>query len=603
MQGEISIVATTQTPAQLFSGSACFITPEFQRPYVWNQEQIDQLWNDLTAITGHPAQKHFAGVILLQDDLPNNHIRTPKIIDGQQRLTTIQLLIAALRTAHQQRNNHDEAQILYDIYLTNQAGVPADQPELAYKIRHSQNREATEFRRCISQGYLPPRPPANQPQQQMIPQPGHATEDGDSSIITAAYRRLLQNVNEHANRNPLKPLQDTLLNRISIAVIKAQAEEPVVYTMFSRLNAAGTPLSIPDLLKAETFQQIAALPNPAEQAATQDLWTYSDDPYWRENLGSGLNSQPHLGHLLLHWLSAESGEFIPNRPNKNGAIAAYRKTIQKRGIRDSLTNLKSYAEAYRRIHTQTLKQYPEFVRDFHAAGHNTAYPLTLFCLTQLHQDAQKQALEYLGSYLVRLALTRTTKGMNKTICQITGNAAKQLRRTGGEIPPGRQADIIRDQLLNITANLSWPDNREVVDHLSNNPLSPNRAHHIIKAIAEHLESPAADTAVRNNSTLEHIMPQAWRKRWPLSAGADPEERTKAVLMLGNLTLLHSGNNAQAGNGGWPEKRYALSRSNLTINRELAGLENWDESAIRERSKRLAEIACEIWPKPERGMII
>ena len=602
MPGDIQIIAQTQTPADLFRGSRCYITPDFQRPYVWGNREIDELWDDIVALTKTQDSRHFTGVVLLQTAARAGYIDCLKVVDGQQRLTTLQLLLSALRTVYADQDSpaKAEAQNIYNLYLCNRDGVPADQSELAYMIRHSNQNDAIAFRHYIHTQTTDIQSPDSEDQPTLL-KPTAKLPLNYSPAISAAHQTLLTKVRHFNRTQDLGSLRDAILHRVTLAVIQADADEPTVYDMFSRLNSSGSPLSSPDLVKAETFRQIAALPQPDDQAKAKDLWTYSES-YWQEHHGTGSNSRSNLGHLLHHWLCADAGEFIPDSQTSDGIIAAYRKTTQKNGIAERLASLSSYANAYRKIQTSQLDTYPNFTRDFHAAGYNTAYTLALFCLTELHPEARAAALNHLSSYLMRLALAGPpSASLNKITAQVAGATADQLRKMRGQIPPASQADIIRDQLLNIKGTLSWPDDNAVVSHLSQKPLAESRSHPVITAIAEYLQGSDSDAAIHSNATLEHIMPRSWRSHWPLPDHNNAEQTRRDVInMLGNLTLLHGVPNARANNSGWPQKRHVLNQSDLSINRPLAKLEKWDEDNIRNRSKELAQIACKIWLKPQQG---
>lgn len=145
---------------------------------------------------------------------------------------------------------------------------------------------------------------------------------------------------------------------------------------------------------------------------------------------------------------------------------------------------------------------------------------------------------------MRLALAGThSASMNKIAAQVAGATADQLRKMRGQIPPASQADIIRDQLLNVKGALSWPDNNAVVNHLSQKPLGESRSHPVITAIAEYLQGPNSDAAIHSDATLEHIMPRSWRSHWPLPDHPNAEHsRRDAINTLGNLTLIRTDTN-------------------------------------------------------------
>lgn len=598
MPGNITINAHTQTPANLFSGPRCYITPEFQRPYVWEANQVDQLWKDIEDLTKGQESHHFTGVILLQNAHHSGHIEILKVIDGQQRLTTLQLLLSALRTVYQAESSNYAADSLYNLYLANRDGVPPDQPELGFKINHSNQDDAKEFRSQISASNTPTDHPDPKTPPSLLPNP-NSLPDQTSTTITAAYQRLLNKVENYSAAHNLDDLQQAILNNITMAVIQADADDPSVYAMFTRLNSTGTLLSTPDLVRAATFQKIAELPSPSDQAKAKDLWDYSD-PYWKQQQGIGIHGRSNLGHVLHHWLCAEAGKFIPDHRDNNAIVRQY-EAIPADEIIHRLTTLKVNADLYRRIQTNQLPEHSKFTRDFNAAGYNAAYGLALFCLTQLDQEAQGPALDHLGSYLMRLALAGIhTSGFNKTVPQVISKINIQLAKERLDYPKAHQADIVKNQLLGIKHPLSWPEDSAVMNQLTQDTITETRTYAVIKAIAEYMEGPNSDTTIHNETTVEHIMPRSWQRNWPLPQRDNAEqERATAIRMLGNLTILHGRTNTQANNGDWEQKRRSFTQSNLKINEPLAKMSQWDEAAIRSRTEELAKIACQIWPKPEQ----
>ena len=601
MAGDIRINAQTQTPAEIFNASRCFTTPDFQRPYIWTGNQIDELWHDITALAVRPdaaSHRHFAGAILLQDPERPGRISQPKVIDGQQRLTTLQLAIAALRAVYAEQGHQTEADEIYGLYLHNGYGVPTGQPELAFKMEHGCPDDGIAFRHC-PQWDNPPQIQAGPNQQTLLPHMAAAGPPPGSATVNEAYGHLAYLACRCCkDKNSLDATLDALLYGLTLAIIQAKADEPTVYTMFSRLNAAGTPLSTPDKVKAETFSQINQLADPADQAVAKPLWEYTD-LYWRLQEGTGQNQQPHLGHLLHYWLGVRTGQFVTSHRQDNQTLNAYREEIARHGIITSLASLRDYAGAYRMLQTRQPDQHHVFVRDFHISGYSAAFPLALYCLTELHQDARESALADLRSYLMRLALAdASSSALNRTAIQVAAAAIKRIHTMGKQIPPHEQAGIIRDELLKISGILRWPDDEAVIRHLIEKPVPGRRAKEILTVIADHLQGSESEVVISEALTLEHIMPVQWQRHWPPPhTPHTPDSRARANQTLGNLTLLHGAANNRASNSGWRQKRDTLAQSSLAMNRRLAELPRWDEAAIRRRTKELALIACQIWPKP------
>ena len=600
MPGQLQVTAETLTPNRLFGGPNCYSTPDFQRPYIWTEANVLQLWDDIKKLADHKESQHFAGTLLLQRVEPSGIIQADNIIDGQQRLTTIQLLLAALHAAYIEAGCIAAADTIHNVFLTNQYGISPDKSHQFYKINHANHQDAEQFRRQISPDSSDQPEPLISGKEALLPSTAAKLPIASPSI-TDAYQTLRNQIKAYADSpQKLDQLQEAILNRLTFVKVAAQADEPTVYDIFGRLNSAGQHLAPPDMIKAATFARINQLPE-AQKLTAQSLWKYSDDPYWRDHQGSGAHARSHLGHLLHYWFNAQSGEYIDY--DNDALVKNYRTKIDQEGVIPSLQSLASYAGYYRQIQQNQLLQHAKFNRDFKAAGYETAYTIALFCLAELDPSAHPAALEYLGSYLMRLTLAGApSASLNRISAAVVGAAAKQLRTNRNQIPPDQAAEIIKAQLLAIKGNLHWPDDQEVHANLTQKPLRPNRNYPILKAIAEYMEGPNSDITLSEQTTLEHIMPKSWTAHWPPPQAPDTERQRRVTIeLLGNLTLLNGVANTQISNSNWESKRSIFQgQSRLAINRALSEHPVWDDAAIRVRSGQLAEIACQIWPKPEQN---
>ena len=604
---DIQISAQTRTAAELFGSPVCYQTPNFQRPYVWKQPQIDELWQDLVDRPGHPEgepptrSQHFTGVILLRNPANTDDISQPEIVDGQQRLTTLQLALAALREVYDERNCHKEAEEIFALYLTNRYGVPENEPELAFKIRHSNRTDGETFRRCIRHGAKADFPLATGQNLRLdqTDQPDQEPEPG-TEIISQAYRRLLELIRRDLRSKPeLDQARRSILQRATMGQINAAADANTVYIIFSRINAAGTQLNPPDQVKAETFRQISNLNTDRRPIAEAD-WIYDRDAFWRTETGTAGSRRSHLGHLLHYWLGIRTGQFVvaARDDEDEPLLQHYRAVTDGASIEAVLHSLKQYAKNYRRLTERQDDRHPDFVRDFHIAGYSTAYPLALYCLTELAPEARPQALADVGSYLVRLALTNArSSSLNRLIIQIVKQVNDRIQRTGSQMPAAAQAVFVRETLLHISTAQRWPEDETVIRQLTEQPTDTSRARRLLPVITQRQEGANADVLIPDNLTIEHLMPREWKRYWALPAGASAQARDLAIHTIGNLTLLHGNANASANNSPWPQKRGLLAASGLATNRQLAQLTEWDEAAIRRRSEDLAMIVCQIWPKP------
>lgn len=142
--------------------------------------------------------------------------------------------------------------------MHNQHGVPPDQPSLAYKISHSNDSDAKNFRLLVNLKTNPDYETKEQPTKNQLT--ADLPLDTLETPLGKAYSVFNRKLSQMTDPEHLARIQKALLRQLTTAVIQAQTDEPTVYTMFARLNAAGSKLSTPDLDKAETFRQIKELP-------------------------------------------------------------------------------------------------------------------------------------------------------------------------------------------------------------------------------------------------------------------------------------------------------------------------------------------------------
>jgi len=151
----------------------------------------------------------------------------------------------------------------------------------------------------------------------------------------------------------------------------------------------------------------------------------------------------------------------------------------------------------------------------------------------------------------------------------------------------------------------WPVDSKVRDAVLDGPmyrqLTRSRLRLLLEALEDRLRDMAEEPCPRN-LTIEHVMPQHRdEEEWPLPGNGDPEaeaRRENLVHTLGNLTLLTNKLNPSLSNSAWPEKRKGLGEhSVLQLKQSLISQEEWDEDAILERGAYLADLICEIWPRP------
>jgi hypothetical protein len=198
----------------------------------------------------------------------------------------------------------------------------------------------------------------------------------------------------------------------------------------------------------------------------------------------------------------------------------------------------------------------------------------------------------------------TTRGYNRLFISLVG----RLEEAGAE----NAGDAVVDFLANQDSDVGlWPGDRQMEEAFLTLPLyrllTRGRLRIVLEGIEEELRTDKAESqSVTRGLTIEHTMPQQWRRHWPLTAGLEDEveqaeDRDHLIHTIGNLTLVNSRLNPTLSNAAWNEKRATLSEhTTLFLNKDLLNnaADVWDESAIAERAKRLCSAATTVWPRAD-----
>jgi hypothetical protein len=229
-------------------------------------------------------------------------------------------------------------------------------------------------------------------------------------------------------------------------------------------------------------------------------------------------------------------------------------------------------------------------------------------LPKIDDQRVVKALAHVESWLVRRSLMRaTSKGFNRFVAQMISELLGRDRLISDE--------SIESYLGSQTAESTyWPDDDQIREQLKEfriyRLIPRSRTRMILEALEDHARGytrfragSAEQRCTRNSLTLEHVMPQSWEANWPIRDGELPEERTRIIQYLGNLTLLTSKLNSRVSNGAWlgaDGKKLALhAQSSLKLNAEIEdGFgDDWTVNAIKDRNSALIERVIVIWPTP------
>ena len=293
------------TPQAIFNQPQRFSVPLFQRPYVWSQEnQWEPLWEDVTRAADRMLkapnakhQPHFLGAVVLQQvTTSTGSIPERTIIDGQQRLTTLQVLLDALHAEFVRVDAKKEAMRVEQL-VTNQAHF-CERPEDHHKLWPT-NRDRTAFFEVM--GATPPVDYGKLKHHEQRLVKAH-------SFFAEEARRWLAAEGEEAVATRAQMLDKVVREYVQVVVIDLSADENA-QEIFETLNARGSQLTAADLIKNFVFQRSVEEGIDVERTY-QRYWADFETAFWEEEVSAGRLRHPRVSLFLNHWLIARTGEEI-----------------------------------------------------------------------------------------------------------------------------------------------------------------------------------------------------------------------------------------------------------------------------------------------------
>ncbi|MGL5829478.1 MAG: DUF262 domain-containing protein [Angustibacter sp.] len=565
---------TKQTDlARLLMGTKVFVVPQFQRHYKWKQAQWLELFEDILeqlqaedVQAGNPApnEGHFIGSIVLHPAPgPASTVARYWVIDGQQRLTTLLALLAALRDVRHELEPEWNPASYTNQYLSNPFNQ--DQP---YRLVPGDN-DREDFVATIYD---------NDPSGQI----------GDAYKW---YRKQIRIVAAGSDFDFSK-FESAILLRLIVVEINT-SDDDNINQIFNTINHSGMRLSAIDLIRNHSFMQFDTT-EAAEVYST--TWKPLED-----SLGSESTLSQYMWAQLVRQnpKATQRDLYAPFQKHLKEVRTSTRASSSV-VARSELERLKREASLFLAIlgtKGSSLQDWGadlrDAIRDLHSWGSSTHLPITLEVLSRLQIGSISEhdattSLRYLLSFLVRRGL-----------CAIpTNNLNRILSAIPSSLDSGPVAEQLSKELLR--GSKYWPTDREVLDRGLSSPiyhtLQASQVRFLLGELNDFLLP--AETVVRDELTVEHIMPQVLTESWRSmfeTAGIPVEVAQAKLHVIGNLTL--TGQNSLLGQRSPFEKSRFLQQSNLPINRSAGLGDAWVPDMIDARSAELLRLAIEIWKRP------
>jgi hypothetical protein len=595
---DVSII----TIRQLFGQERQLVVPLYQRPYVWRRDtQWEPLWTDIRALSerlleGRSTRAHFMGAVVLEHvPLPTGTLENRLVIDGQQRMTTIQMLLEAF---------HDycdllgaEKQMNAVKRLVRNEDPMADGPLDVYKLWPT-NVDREHFVSIIeAKGPDELKAKYKKPNAKEL---GHPILDGYMYFFEQ-IKSWIEELGSRADEG-LDVFVSVIRDQIKLVVIDVNNQDDA-QLIFETLNARGTPLLPSDLVKNHLFHR-AEIEKEDLDKLYNEYWVpfENEQSYWREEIGRGHARRARIDLFLQHYLT------LCTRDEASvGHLYALFRTHSSNpssgNAKQQLATLRQYAIIF-----QSFDRLPEtspfacFFRRLEAMEVGTPYPFLMLMLAKFDNDAPEliQVTGYIESFLVRRMVCQlNTRGYSRFFIDLLSTLDGDLKGL-----PER----VRAVLVQSDAEVSrWPDDNEFRESWLSSPLYKglmrSRMRMILEALNDSMQSAFGENLIlRDKLTIEHMMPQEWKENWPLPPEAtnkDHENRNRLIHTIGNLTLISGKLNPSISNGCWEVKLEGIaSHSRLNLNANLGqNWPIWNEENITIRGENLLAKALNIWGRP------
>jgi len=520
-----------------------FKVPVYQRNYDWSNIECEKLYQDIMK-ANERDHKHFMGTVVYIVGLDGSNLNEALIIDGQQRITTMYILLKAL---------YDAAK-----------GV---------SVRIETEIEEVMFNRNCDEKYKLKLKPVKSDNEQLLLLIKNKIDEMDrnSNIYKnyITFKNLIENT--LASGLELNDILDGIkkLEMVEIVLDKYQGDEP--QKIFESINSTGVALSLADLIR-----NYLLMDDENQDELYEDYWAAIE-----KNVG-----YRNLGDFFINFLNSQISKSV-NTKNAYRVFTEHCKenNLSHEDILKKLKRTSKYYGAFIGENHYYSKEISDYLRAFYTIKQTTIIPL-LFKIMNDYEDGNIdeetlcKVLDYLLTYLVR-----------KTACEINKNLSKFMKSMYDRVIDGNYDNYYDKFVIFLNdskANDRMPTDKEFKNALIYRPLYKKP---ICKFVLSVIENSTKEQLDVSNLTIEHILPQKENSAvWKKEVGDNYSEVYEKYLhTLGNLTI--TGHNSELGTKPFSEKKKIIcdnSKANV-LNKEVLSAEQWNEDSILNRAEELSNI--------------
>ncbi len=562
-----------------------FMIPVYQRNYDWDKTNCKQLFNDILYLSQDtPSSKtHFLGTICSK----TQNSREKTIIDGQQRITSMTLLLKAI---YDFVDDAGFKKYIDENFLHNSGyGV---KPEHIVKL-HLNKRDDAIYNKLLENN--------------TFTQPDDISEDAANSHIYKNYAYFYECVCS-LDFSQIENLVSSLVN---IIIVDLDVEDENPQEIFESLNSTGLDLTDVDLLRNYLLMSL-------EYKDQVRLY----DEYWfkiEQNVGTENMVRFFVDYLI--YVKKSDAIMLRGRQahiNERNLYSAFRdyyhSLTDKAGLKTSsleitekvLKDMYERACVYKMLifdYSTDLKQMSEMDQVIYSIvnlnGSKSSRPILLYIMEKFQkgQISEKETLEMLNACLslVFRAKVSMKSGING---QFSGNVLQKLP----DSDPSNVIDEFWKAITSGNGKYEFPSDKTFIEALTTRPifevLKQQSTKYLFYVLEQHLPCAKGLPEYNDaNTTIEHIMPKILNNKWEQDLGEDVSYHDDFLNKLGNLAL--TSHNSEMKNRAFADKKQWYQNSGFYLTRTLTDSQSWTISAIRKRGNYLASKCVEIWSIPAK----
>jgi len=560
---ELQIINFLQAP------NVQFVIPVYQRNYDWTTAECGDLFRDIISVQEDDRGTHFIGSIVFihEGTYSTSEVKELVIIDGQQRLTTINILYVALYRFAKENGLPQDAERLYNMFLTNQY-VQSETSKLKLKQTDANSKAFKAILLGTEKGY------------------------DDYSNVVENYNFFKSSINEENFSTLLKGLHRLIFVEISLERDKDDPQR-----IFESLNSTGLDLSQSDLIRNFILMD---LPPKDQSRVFESIWSPIE-----ENAKDVVKRTSLVSEYIRDYLTLRNKKI----PNKNKVYFEFKNLYSNKkdeAYHQELENIKSLSVHYKKLANPSTVTDPKVRKELEYISRleiNVAFPFLLQVFEDeenglINKDELLKILHLIQSYVWRRFIVGLpTSALNKIFMTLYS-----------EIDTEEYYESVAKALVRKGGTAKFPTNEEIKIALKDKDLyntQPKNRSYFFELLENYNNKEHVNTS-SELITIEHIFPRNPSADW--SSQISPEDyfdlKEKYLNTIGNLTL--SGNNGSLSNRTFAEKKVMNSESKeqgynysrLWLNSYLQKIDHWDVSKFEERYEVIYERFLKIWEFPE-----